>query len=284
VTEAAAGPADVAGIVDDVVEGLAVYRHRRSEPTSPPPAPSGEALGVVLVHGSMDRAASFLKVTRRLPELDVVRYDRRGYGRSVGAGLAPTIDDQVDDLFAVMDRTDHHRAVVVGHSLGGVIALRAAVRRPDLVPSVAAFESPMSWLDWWPKGSAGNRALAADGDGPEDAAERFMRGMVGDRIWEKLPARTRRERRSEGPALLAELAAIRGEPPYDPAELTVPVLAGYGSESKPYHQEAARRLAELAPEGELIVVDGSGHAGQASHPAEFASFVRRAVERAGPTT
>jgi pimeloyl-ACP methyl ester carboxylesterase len=267
VTEAAAGSA---GIVDDVVGGLAVYRHHPSEPSSTMP--------VVMLHGSMDRAASFLKVTRRLPDLDIVRYDRRGYGRSVGAGLSPTVDAQVDDLLSVMGRRP---AVVIGHSLGGVIALRAAVRRPDLVPSVAAFESPMSWLEWWPKVSAGNRAMAASRDeGPEEAAERFMRGMVGDEIWEKLPARTRRERRSEGPALLAELAAIRAEPPYEPGELPVPVLAGCGTESKPYHQEAARKLAELAPDGELMVVEGSGHACQSSHPADFAAFVRRAVERA----
>ena len=38
-----------------------------------------------------------------------------------------------------------------------------------------------------------------------------MRGMVGDAVWERLPERTRRERRSEGPALLADLATIRGE-------------------------------------------------------------------------
>jgi pimeloyl-ACP methyl ester carboxylesterase len=109
-----------------------------------------------------------------------------------------------------------------------------------------------------------------------------MRGMVGDHVWDRLPERTRRERRSEGPALLADLATIRGDAPYEPAQVTVPVLAGYGTESKPYHQEAARRLAEWAPHGELMVVEGSGHACQSSHPADFATFVRRAVERAAP--
>jgi len=258
-----------AGIVDHVVDGLAVYRHQAEAPDAP---------RIVLVHGSMDRAASFLKVTRRLPDLEIVRYDRRGYGRSVGAGTCATIDDQVDDLLAVMAGEP---AVVVAHSLGGVIALAAAVRRPDLIPSVAAFESPMAWLDWWPSNSAGSTAVRISHDsGPAAAAERFMRGMVGDQVWERLPERTRRERRSEGPALLADLATIRGEAPYEPTELPVPVLAGHGTESKPYHQEAARLLAELAPHGELVVVEGSGHACQSSHPAEFAAFVRRAVDRA----
>ena len=46
------------------------------------------------------------------------------------------MDEQVDDLLAVIGGEP---TVVVGHSLGGVIGLVAAVRRPDLIPSVAAF-------------------------------------------------------------------------------------------------------------------------------------------------
>ena len=53
-----------AAIVDEVVDGLAVYRRAAT-----PEVPGGR---VVLVHGSMDRAASFLKAVRRLPELDIV--------------------------------------------------------------------------------------------------------------------------------------------------------------------------------------------------------------------
>ena len=46
---------------------------------------------VVLVHGAMDRASSFGRVGRRLPDVPLVRYDRRGYGRSqpgAAVGLA----------------------------------------------------------------------------------------------------------------------------------------------------------------------------------------------------
>ena len=261
-----------AAIVDEVVNGLAVYR--RAAAISPSDR-------VVLVHGSMDRAASFLKVVRRLPELEIVRYDRRGYGRSVTAGTALTIDEQVDDLLAVLGGSP---AAVIGHSLGGVIALTAAQRHPELVPSVGAFEAPMAWSDWWPTVSAGAAAVEASRHASaEDAAEQFMRRMIGDERWERLPSRTRAERRSEGSALLAELRAIRGDAPYDPRQITVPVVAGYGTESKPYHQQAARQLAELAPHGELIVIEGAGHAAQSSHPDAFADFVRRVVER-GPAS
>jgi pimeloyl-ACP methyl ester carboxylesterase len=251
-----------AGPVDRRVDGLAVYDR---------PGPPGSAR-VVLVHGSMDRAASFLKVTRRLPELDVVRYDRRGYGRSLGAGTASSIAEHVDDLLAVAGGRPF---TVVGHSLGGVIGLAAAQRRPDLVCSVGAFESPMSWLPSWPSRSAGGRALQAED--PAESAERFMRGILGDGVWERLPERTRRARRAEGPALVAELASLRAEAPYEPGRLAVPVLAGYGTESKPYHQQASRQLAAEAPLAELMVIEGSGHGAHTSHPDDFAAFVRRAV-------
>ena len=264
--------------MDGRVAGLAVYRHLAG-----PGAPR-----VVFVHGSMDRAATFAKVIRRLPDLDVVRYDRRGYGRSRGVEVSTALEDQVDDLLRVIDGEP---TVVVGHSLGGVIALAGAQREPDLILSVAAFEAPMSWLDWWPARSAGGVALATvdgptTGDGSSatstavGAAEQFMRRMIGEDRWEALPPRTRDARRAEGPALLAELASIRSSPPYDPARVVVPVLAGYGTESKPYHQQAAVRLAEWAPQGELMVIDGAGHVAQGSHPEAFAAFVRRAVARA----
>ncbi len=262
------------GAVDRRVDGLAVYDR-------PPTAPDHErpVTRVVLVHGSMDRAASFIKVTRRLPELDVVRYDRRGYGRSLAAGVAPTIEDHVDDLLAVAGPGP---VAAVGHSLGGVIAVAAAVRRPDVVVSVGAFESPMSWSASWPARSAGGTALAeADA---ADAAERFMRAIVGDEMWERLPRRTREARRAEGPALVAELAALRRAAPYDPARVTVPVVTGYGTRSKPYHQEAARQLADQVPEGRCIVVEGSGHGAHTSHPDRFAAFVRLASEHVRPVS
>lgn len=233
---------------------------------------------VVLVHGSMDRSTSFVKAARRLADLRVVRYDRRGYGRSVGVPATADLSAHVGDLLGLVGAGP---AVAVGHSLGGVVALAAAERRPDVVHAVGAFEAPMPWEPWWPAVTAGGSALAAAAADPMSAAEVFMRRMIGDRRWERLPQRTRDDRRAEGPALVADLRMVReGGPPYTAAALAVPVVAGCGTESKAHHREAAGRLAAAAPAGELVTVDGAGHGAHASHSAEFAAFVRRVVERA----
>lgn len=229
---------------------------------------------VVLVHGSMDRSASFARVVRELRDLHVIRYDRRGYGRSVDAGPG-TLPQHVEDLVSVQAGRP---ATIVGHSLGGVIALAAAQRHPDLVRSAAVFEAPISWAPWWPSNSAGAAAAAARGDGDAAAvAESFMRRMIGDEGWEALPARTRAARGVEGAALVAELKSARTPPPpYDLEAIAVPVLVARGSECKAHHRKGADTLA-AALEVEVRVIDGATHGGHRSHPVEFAALVRQAV-------
>lgn len=234
---------------------------------------------VVMVHGSLDRSTAFLRAMRLLDRLAVVRYDRRGYGKSLAAGTCTTFDEQVADLAAVVDGQP---SVLFGHSLGGVVALAFAARHPELTPAVVAYEAPFAWQPWWPRTTAGSAATSQSGDAA-DAAERFMRRMIGDDRWEALPERTKAQRRAEGPALVAELRSIRSpEPaPYDPAALLMPVIAAHGSLSKPHHQETARRLAAAAPLGELVVVEGASHGVHLTHPAAVADLVRHALARAG---
>lgn len=246
---------------------------------------SGEdnpGLLVVLVHGSMDRSGSWVRVVRELRERHCVRYDRRGYGRSLEVG-GGAMEDHVGDLFDVIaDRP----CVVAGHSYGAAIALVAAQRRPDLVRGVVSYEGPMSWRPWWPGGSAGGNAVdeVRSGAAKGDAAERFLRRMIGDEKWESLPAKTREERRAEGEALITELlSALGGGPPYDPAAVTVPVISARGTTSDEHLRRGADVLAREVPDVELAVIDGAGHGAHQSHAAEFAGLIRRLLSRtAGP--
>lgn len=233
----------------------------------------------MLVHGSMDRSAGMARVARHLAACTVVRYDRRGYARSRRARPAGRFDDHVDDLVAVLDG---RQAVVLGHSYGGVIALAAAARAPELVTGVVVFEPPLSWLPWYPEGTAGATVLAAAAR-PEEAAERFLRRMIGDERWERLPARTRAERRSEGAALVAELRFLRqGPAPFDPADVACPVIAACGSEGRGHHRQGVTWIAEHVADGRVVEVAGAHHGAHLTHAAALAHLVQQLLPVDGP--
>jgi pimeloyl-ACP methyl ester carboxylesterase len=112
-------------------------------------------------------------------------------------------------------------------------------------------------------------------------AERFFRRMVGDAAWDRLPEETKDARRADGPALAAELAAIRvTEPPFDVTALAVPAVFGRGTESLPHHRASADWLLAHVPGSELVEITGAAHGAHLTHPDAFAQFVRSAVRRA----
>jgi pimeloyl-ACP methyl ester carboxylesterase len=116
-------------------------------------------------------------------------------------------------------------------------------------------------------------------DDPEQAAEDFMRRMVGDDVWAQLPQKTRADRRAEGPALVGELAALVSGAPYDPAAVRVPAVVAHGSQGSDHHRAGIEWLAATIPDAELMVIDGAGHGVHTSNPAAFAAIVERAVAR-----
>jgi pimeloyl-ACP methyl ester carboxylesterase len=236
---------------------------------------------VTLVHGSLDRSAGLLKLGRRLTDrYRVTRYDRRGYGRSAPSAGPFGIDDQVTDLISIVAAADEPNRphVVVGHSYGGNVALAFAERHPDLVDAVVTYETPLSWRSWWPDDSAGSDAVAWSSD-PEEAAERFMRRLIGDDRWERLPPSTRRSRRREGAAMVGELLDLRARAPWTASAITVPVLAVHGELGQPYHRRGAESIALEVPDGEYASVIGAKHPGPNTHPEAVAALIDDLVER-----
>jgi len=150
---------------------------------------------------------------------------------------------------------------------------------------VVAFEAPMAWAPWWEDRHDNTAILAGVAlDGIEATVDRFMRAVIGAERWDALPASTRAQRYAEGPALLADLElAGDGSAPYDASRLTVPVIAGHGTRSRPRHQRSAQELARAVPDAELVVIDGASHVAPDTHPAPFAQLARRAVARADLT-
>ena len=220
---------------------------------------------VAVLHGSMDRSAGMLKLSRRLDaDFRVLRYDRRGYGRSFPHAGPFTMDTQVDDLVTLLAG---RKAVLIGHSYGGNVALATADHHPDLVAGVAVYETPLSWEPWWPGTTAGSIAVAEAGK-PQEAAERFMRRILGEQRWEALPERSKQTRRDEGLAMVEELADLRRNRPWVAEKITVPVITSFGSLGAPHHRDGMRYAATLL-NCPVVELPDCRHDAPLSHPDLF---------------
>lgn len=223
---------------------------------------------VVLIHGSLDRAAGMLRVSRQLQkDARIIRYDRRGYAKNVEHHGPFDVASNADDLVDVLgDRP----AYLIGHSFGGNIALATAGRLGSQILGVSTYETPLSWFEWWPKSTAGAQSLTVP---PDEAAEAFMIRLIGQRRWDELPARTKEERRKEGPALTQELQSIRDGAPWSVEDIRCPVLCGYGSRALEHHKNGAIWLGEHLPKAKSVVVEGAGHGAPNSHAEDFARLL-----------
>jgi pimeloyl-ACP methyl ester carboxylesterase len=228
----------------------------------------------------MDRASSFATVVPVLQDRGhtVVAYDRAGYASAIE--VEPFTDLRAAAADLVM-RMDGRPGVAVGHSFGGHLALAAALEHPLLVRAVGVFETPWLWEPFWPADTSGGKAMAAaERGGPAAAGETFMRALVGDDVWGKLPPSSKQRCRAEGRALLADLGSVAAAP-YDPRNLAVPLVASRGSEALPHQRAGTEWILGVVPGSEPFTIEGAGHTAHRSHPREFATFVLRVVARAG---
>ena len=232
---------------------------------------------IVFVHGVMDRGATFLTVTRRLQSESWLVYDRRGYGRST-CSYVPTFLDHVDDLVAILTAEANQRpVVVVGHSLGGTIALAAASRVPESVSAAIIHEAPLPWLDWWPLRDQEGRKI--EDDTPIDAVTRVMERTAGKDVWESLSESVRAQRFSEGPTMVSELVTVRESCPFSPTQFRMPVVVSRGTESVGVRERAQQWLVKTLPTAEPWLIDGAAHNVQSTHPGAFANLVTEVAKR-----
>jgi pimeloyl-ACP methyl ester carboxylesterase len=241
---------------------------------------------VVLVHGSLDRAESFRRVMRRLPECTIVAYDRRGYQGSRAAGvvdLAGHVADLLEILAEVRSRGTSSVSAI-GHSVGGDVVIGAALADPRACDAVGAFEPPMPWLGFRrpQPGDDRPRGWAPVAEDPAEEVERFFSRMVSPSAWARLSDEGRASRRADGPALVADLLSLRGRPPFEVTDLAVPALFGRGGDgSALHHRDAVTWLGSHVSGAATYEIESAQHGAHLSHPDHFAGFVRAVVLRAG---
>src|SRR5260370_28561121 len=144
----------------------------------------GEGPALILVDGALTdhSSGSGWELAKLLaPHFTVYGFDRRGRGES-GDTLPYAVDREIDDIEALIDRPGGS-AFLYGHSSGGPLAMRAAMRLGSKVSKIAMYEPPYNndpgAQESWSQDLRQLREALAQGR-RGDAAALFMR-FVGTR-------------------------------------------------------------------------------------------------------
>lgn len=239
---------------------------------------------MVLVHGSWVDRTTFDRLAPLLePSVALLRYDRRGHGESAPPNGPYDPEQDAADLAHLLEELDLFPAHLVGHSLGGNLALRLALERPELVRGLVLHEPPLFGL--LPADSPGLEAfrIAADGvaarvaDGDRrGAAAQFVEEVAGlPGGWAVLPPSLQELMVAHADRWLAEYSApgtfavdVERLRQFDP-----PVLLTVGGHGDPKYRAIAEELVRALPNAELRTLPGAGHVPQATHAALFAGAI-----------
>ena len=241
----------------------------------------GRGEPVVLVHGLADdhrawrRVVAPLMLTRR-----VVLYDLRGHGNSPLGDADGSLAQLGADLVEVLDDAGIERATIAGFSLGGTIAMRAAIDAPDRVSALALIGTS-SRVNSAARGWYEERAALVENGDPELRAtlDKDTEDVYRNRPEEiEAGLRIRRESTTD-PAGFANAClamASLNEGPLDP-ELTAikaPTVIVAGDADQHCPPRASEIIAEQIDGSTMRVLEDTGHPLPVERPDEVAAAIK----------
>jgi len=245
---------------------------------------AGEPL--VLIHGYLASTFAWKDVFDPLSQqFHVIAVDLKGFGFSAKPDGDYTRRAQGDLLIRLLEHLGIDRAILCGNSMGGEVAMNAAVRRPDRVSALILVDSSgvtVSGGDSVTPGVAGwpvigpaimSLALISDSLARDGLRQCFHdKSIVTD---EQVAAyyRPLTTRDGQRAAFLArKQAAIN---PIEPEinKIWQPTLIIWGAEDELIPLEAGRKLNSMIAGSRLVVFDGCGHVPQAETPGRFMAEV-----------
>jgi pimeloyl-ACP methyl ester carboxylesterase len=214
----------------------------------------------------------------------VIAADLYGCGRSPAwpGERAMWIDDQLELLAPVFGRAGE-RFHLVGHSYGGAIALKAALKYGSRVRSLALYEPVLfALLLREAPGSAAAREILAVSDdmmrlAPAESAERFIDYWMGAGAWASMPEARR-------PMLVQAVQSVRAEwhsafneptPLAAFGAIEAPVLLMSGTASTPAARAVSRLLAAALPGATVEALPGASHMAPVTEPQRVNPLIER---------
>ena len=126
----------------------------------------GAGDSLILLHGGLGSMGMFGPVLSKLAEhRQVIAVDLQAHGRTADVDRPLSFDSMADDIGALAKDLGIQKADIAGDSLGGGVALRTAIRHPNVVKRLVVISTPFKRDGWYPEILAGQAQL-----GPQEAS------------------------------------------------------------------------------------------------------------------
>jgi len=246
----------------------------------------GTGPGLVLIPGTTRRAHHYDVLAAALGDRFTVHaIDRRGRGLSGPQGAGYRMDDEVEDALTVLDGTGSN--LVFGHSYGGAIAMRLALRRP--LASLVVYEPALSLngsmdLSFVPAvvdlierrrfGTAMGRWITGLGLQPFDKAPKIAYTVMGWLMMHTGDGADQRETFRTAPAEAEQIRRLDSDG-REYAAISTPTLLLGGGRSPDYLTYVLRELDRILPNATLLLSPPLDHnAPDINAPETVAGLVR----------
>ena len=241
---------------------------------------AGTGGGVVCLHSSASSSGQWRALMDRLSDgFRVIAVDLYGYGKSPAwpENRDMYLDDEISLLESVF-RSAGDSFHLVGHSYGGAVALKTALKDPRRLESLVLYEPVLFsvLVADNPSSPAAREILAVRDDtiravslnDLETAAERFVDYWLGPGSFTGIPEARRPALANSMRKVRAEWHAAFNEPTPLPAfsAVDVPTLFLTGSKSPASTRYVAGLLCVVLPRVTVIELEGLGHMGPVTHP------------------
>ncbi|MFC2060404.1 alpha/beta fold hydrolase [Chloroflexota bacterium] len=241
---------------------------------------AGQGEAVVLIHGYTGSNQDWKnQIPLLLPKYKVMAPDQRGHGKSAAPATPEeySMEIFVDDVVSLLNMLDIKKCCLIGHSLGGFIALAFALEHPEMLRALVLVDTSSGQLardpdhaDMWRKLYELARSQGMEAAFEYESANNPMRIEKYQKHPELREVTRQKMLMTSVDGYVYTSRAMGKRQAVTPrlAEIKVPTLIFWGDEDA-IMADAALTIKDGIADSEMITVKGTGHSPHEEAPDVF---------------
>jgi len=241
--------------------------------------PNGNPL--IFIHGFPFNKEMWEKQLSALSETHrCIAYDVRGHGDSERGAAQFSIPQFADDLFFFMDALKIEKALIVGLSMGGYIALHAIQSQPGRIAGLILCDTQCGADSDEARAKRKKTIAFIQKNGLSVYAEESLKNLFAPASFTTKKdevtfiQNTILKTPAENICLTLQALADRNETCTSLTQIKVPVCILVGKEDKITSPELAGKMQALIKDSTLHIIDGAGHLSNLENPEQFNTHVK----------